>query len=249
MWRLVSLVVVGAILCPHGACGQSLLELPAEPSTGEQGGFGPIDPEELFWFIVAFVETAFLTATIAYHPRVSRGPASRAASELPKTLFTYALVGMICGFLVNSYGATIGFVIFGIGSLMRFRTTLDSSKSTGRVILAALIGLCVGLRMPYVAVLSTASAWIIIYFLERDTLATLIVHFGDQQEMIGAFSAYREAIAQSGCSVLRSRQSATKPQCEFTLNIPQRLTQDDVERAIERGLSQGCVGEMHWEAK
>ena len=76
----------------------------------------------------------------------------------------YALIGMVVGFLVTNHGALIGFVIFGIGGLLRLRTDADTTRDMMRLILVILIGLCVGLDLPVMAVIKTPSALLIMRF-------------------------------------------------------------------------------------
>ena len=77
---------------------------------------------------------------------------TREEAELPKVLIMYALVGAVVGEIVLEYGMVVGFVIFGLGGLMRFRTDAASTRDTGRLIMVTLIGLIAGLNLPHFAV-------------------------------------------------------------------------------------------------
>ena len=73
-------------------------------------------------------------------------PRARPADTLkeikaPKVSIVYAIIGSPIGLLVVKYGLGVGFVLFGIGGLIRFRSVLGSALLTGQVTSATLIGL------------------------------------------------------------------------------------------------------------
>jgi hypothetical protein len=99
---------------------------------------------------------AILGAIIAYHPRYRKTTDILEEIEVPKVYIMYAVIGSIIGILVVKYGLIAGFVLFGIGGLMRFRAVLQSASVTDQEIFVTLIGLACGLDLPHVAVLATA---------------------------------------------------------------------------------------------
>lgn len=104
-----------------------------------------------------------ITSAIAFHPARTRSRRGIRDYELPRLFFLYALIGMGIGFLVLQYGAVIGFVIFGIGGLLRFRSVINNSTDTVEVILVTLLGLCIGLNLQNMALLLGAIAWVLIW--------------------------------------------------------------------------------------
>jgi hypothetical protein len=93
---------------------------------------------------LSLILAIFLGAVIAFHPTTVRTVDTRAEAELPKVLIMYALVGAVVGEIVLEYGMVVGFVIFGLGGLMRFRTDAASTRDTGRLIMVTLVGLIAG---------------------------------------------------------------------------------------------------------
>jgi len=55
----------------------------------------------------------------------------------------------------------MAFVIFGIGSLVRFRTVLDNPKLTGKAIMVIVIGLACGMNQWAMAAFVTAVTWVL----------------------------------------------------------------------------------------
>lgn len=104
-----------------------------------------------------------ITSAIAFHPARTRTRRGIRDYELPRLFFLYALIGMGIGFLVLQYGAAIGFVIFGIGGLLRFRSVINNSTDTVEIILVTLLGLCIGLNLQNMALLLATVSWALIW--------------------------------------------------------------------------------------
>ncbi len=125
-------------------------------------GWGQLtDLEEMGQFLLGLIEVTVMTAAIAYHPATRTDRRKLAEYQVPGTLFVYALIGMVVGFLVMNHGAIIGFVIFGIGGLLRFRTDVDKMSDTMRLILVTLVGLCVGLDLPVMALMALSEGFLL----------------------------------------------------------------------------------------
>ncbi|MCK4862084.1 MAG: hypothetical protein KAS85_09260 [Rhodobacteraceae bacterium] len=114
-------------------------------------------------FALETLLTLALAAAIAFHPVRRRAHRDITDLVLPRLFLLYSLIGMAIGFLVVQHGYYIGFVIFGIGGLLRFRSYIDGSSNTVEAILVTLLGLCIGLNLPIMALLITIGAWIVIY--------------------------------------------------------------------------------------
>jgi hypothetical protein len=125
------------------------------------------DPELLVVFALNCIVVLAVSSAIVFHPVRIRARRNVRDLELPRLFLMYGLIGMAIGFLVLQYGAVIGFVIFGIGGLLRFRTVIRNSTNTVEVILVTLLGLCVGLNLQHIAILIGISAWLVIWFFGR----------------------------------------------------------------------------------
>ena len=80
------------------------------------------------------------------------------------------MVGAIVAELSGA-SPTLAFVIFGIGSLVRFRTALDDPKLTGKAIMVVIIGLACGMNEWAMAAFVTALTWTLIYWLDSHVSA------------------------------------------------------------------------------
>ncbi len=83
------------------------------------GWAGFLDWQYMLQSFGALVLATTLGAVIAFHPTTQRSVDTREEAELPKVLIMYALVGAVIGEIVLKYGMVVGFVIFGLGGLMR----------------------------------------------------------------------------------------------------------------------------------
>lgn len=147
-------------------------QVPFMPTGGETPDFGSglheLDRLGLLGlFALETVLTLALAASIAFHPVRRRAHRDIADLVLPRLFLLYSLIGMAIGFLVVQHGYYIGFVIFGIGGLLRFRSYIDGSSNTVEAILVTLLGLCIGLNLPIMALLITIGAWLVIYVTGR----------------------------------------------------------------------------------
>jgi hypothetical protein len=124
-------------------------------------------------------------------------------------------------------------VVFGIGGLMRFRTEVGVAKDTGRVILVTVIGLCCGLKIYVVAVLATAVGFGIIYLLEQQIAGSIIVGGLEASRMGRVALAYRAALSELGCTVVREQAEAAKGRIIFVVRAPARIDRQRVGARFE----------------
>lgn len=186
-----------------------------------------------------------LGSVLAYHPSLRRKVASRAELEQPKTMIMYALVGALVGHIV-SLNPTMALVIFGIGGLLRFRTIIGEAKDTGRVILAAIVGICCGMQTYLIAVLATAAAWVIVWQLERQLIGAVQILGLSIPQMEAASRAYRKLLADATCVVVSEQRNAKKGEVGLVFRAPPSVT---VEQLMERtrGLDEAERGVAAWE--
>ncbi|MCU0662241.1 MAG: hypothetical protein MUC50_07935 [Myxococcota bacterium] len=105
-------------------------------------------------YAVVMLAATLSGAVLAFHPAGRGRPESMEDVELRKTLIIYSVVGSLIS-IICTVAPSMAFVIFGIGGLLRFRTDLASSKSTGHAIMGTIVGLCWGLGLELVAVMAT----------------------------------------------------------------------------------------------
>ena len=228
---------------------QQVVELTtAAPAEVGEGWQGFLNFALLGNTLLTLVFAAVLGAIISFHPRHRQLADTLAEIEAPKVYILYAVIGALIGILVRDYGLVVGFVMFGIGGLIRFRTILTSASLTGRVILVTLIGLACGLNLPHVAALTTAFAWLLIFLLEARVTYRVDVHSLDPASVPEAARAYRAVFEANGCRVISVRQNPLKQRVTLLVVCPRNRTQGALEEAIEGGISGPLKGAVDWES-
>jgi hypothetical protein len=198
--------------------------------------------------LLTLILAAALGAAISFHPRHRERADTLEELEAPKVYVLYAVIGAFIGILVVAYGYLVGFIVFGIGGLIRFRTLLTSANLTGRVILVTLIGLGCGLRMPHVAVLATVFTYILIHVLETRITYRVDVHALAPEHLAGAAAAYRDLLEAQGCRVISVRQYPLKQRLTLLVVGPPGVKQQTLEEAVENGVAEPLRGTVDWES-
>lgn len=212
----------------------------------EQGWHGFVDVAFLLNAALTLTLAAALGLAIGYHPRHLRAADTLEELKAPKVYTMYAVIGAIIGIMVLEYGLVVGFVVFGIGGLIRFRTDLRSASLTGQVIFVTLIGLSCGLNLPHVAVLATAFAFALIYVLEARTTYRLEIQGVRAEGLAVAAAAYRSVIEEQGCRVLSERKSPGKERIVFLFRAPHGVTRQRLEELFEK-VEPAHRGALDWE--
>lgn len=197
--------------------------------------------------LLTLMLAAVLGAIIAYHPKHVAAADTLEELEAPKVYILYAVIGAIIGILVVKYGLVVGFVLFGIGGLIRFRTVLRSANLTGRVIFVTLIGLTCGLDLPHVAVLATAFAFVLVFILEARVTYRVDVHAIDKEYVTAAAAAYRELLGQHGCHILSERKNPIKQRITFLISGPSGVRRDELEALIDNNMDGPLKGAVDWQ--
>ncbi len=208
--------------------------------------------QDLTWMagaLGALTLAVALGALIAFHPTTRRSVDTREEAELPKVSIMYALVGAVVGITVLEYGIVIGFIVFGLGGLMRFRTDLNSTRDTGRLIIVTLIGLIAGLNLPHFAVLATAFAWALIYVFDGHPVYELEVHDIPKGKVKEAAIAYRAVLAEEKCVLISENKSFSKSRVDFVFRAPRKSTQAGLHQALCDRVPGELRGEIDWEVE
>jgi hypothetical protein len=251
--RLPALLALAVTGFPGVAAAQSWP--PAGPASGP-GRATPrqrlLEPWQAFaegWSLLDMLQVlllaVLLAAAIAYHPMVRRKASSPEQIAQPKTFIMYSLVGALCALLAEQ-NAALGFVIFGIGGLLRFRTEVGEAKDTGRVILVTVIGLCCGAHMFVEALCATALGFGLVSLLERREVVSIMVHGIDREHMARSSEAYRRLMAERGCALLGEKKNAFKGWIILTFRAPAQLDRDELERVWEQSLPRELRGSVDW---
>jgi len=204
---------------------------------------------------IAFLANAFLTLSlaavlgtiIAYHPKHGQTADTLEEIEAPKVYIMYAVIGAIIGIMVVKYGLVVGFVLFGIGGLIRFRTLLRSPRLTGQVIFVTLIGLSCGLDLPHVAVLSTIFCFVLIFILDARVTYRIDIRALPPEKVPEAAMAYRTLLEQQGCRIVSEKKNPVKERVRFIFKTTSHVTHDGLINVLEKEIDPSLRGMVDWE--
>lgn len=218
-----------------------------EPGSLGEGWRGFADVAFLINTTLTLTLAAILGGVIAYHPRHRQTADTLEEIEAPKVYIMYAVIGAIIGILVVKYGLVVGFVLFGIGGLIRFRTILRSASVTGQVIYVTLIGLSCGLDLPHVAVLATAFSYGLIYVLDARITYRIAVRALPPDRIAAAAVAYRQLLEQEGCSIMSEKKNPAKERLTFIFRTADAVTRDQLQELFETKIEPELKGAVDWE--
>jgi hypothetical protein len=211
-----------------------------------EGWTGFTDVAFLGRALLALTLATLLGALLAYHPRRRHTVDSIESADAPKVFVLYAVIGAAIGIMVLKYGLVVGFVVFGIGGLTRFRTDLPSAPETGRLILITLVGLSCGLELPHLAVLTAGFGFAVLMALDARATYHIEVKGLDRKLVGPAADAYREALSREGCRIVGERKSFSKEQVTFVFHAPHALQRDGLVERLEAKVPESLRGLVDW---
>ncbi len=242
------LATIGLLLTTQVMAQPAAEFLNVEPtgSLGE-GWKGFTDLYFLFNALMTLTLATVLGAIIAYHPKHEQTADTQAEVEAPKVYMLYAVIGALIGIMVVKYGLVVGFVLFGIGGLIRFRTLLGSARLTGQVILVTLIGLSCGLDLPHVAVLATAFGFGLIFLLDARIIYRIDIKALPADRVSEAAAAYRALIEAQGCRIMNEKKDPGKKRITFIFQSAGNIKRPELENRLETEIEEGLRGSLDWE--
>lgn len=202
---------------------------------------------QLGGYVISLVMAIVFGMIIAFHPQTFGKKENIDEIEAPKTFLFYAMIGSLVGATVADYGPELGFIFFGLGGLMRFRTNAGGSNQTGRLILVALIGLCCGLKMLYIAGVSTLVAWILIYFLERRTIYQIEITGLEKKLFWESIEQYRNALKKQKYNIIIEKKNFSKSKILFIFSSPSKVEKEVIEEFLSQQISEDYSGSIDLE--
>jgi hypothetical protein len=222
------------------------LVMPADVDVRGRGWGQIFNLSEMLDFALTVVETTLLTALLVFHPAKLGQARTALNADMRKGMFTFAFIGMFTGFLVLHHGYLIGFVIFGIGGLFRFRMESSSIADTGKLVTASLIGLAAGLDLPVMAMIATVTAWMVIWAFGRSEEMKLEVKFDEKAEPHLAMLRLQDHLATNGFTVSAMTKTKFKPTAQYLLMRRTSEDQSHLIREMTEVRKQQGSGVMDW---
>jgi hypothetical protein len=243
-----SLACAGVLLTALPASAQQLRDLlSSEPFKATEGWQGFLDLAFLGNMTLMLALAAALGFLIGHHPRHLQAADTLEELEAQKVHVLYAVIGAVIGILVVQFGLVVGFVVFGIGGLIRFRTILRSASVTGMVIFSTLVGLSCGLDLPHVAVLTTAFGFVLIYFLEGRTAYRIDIKSLPRAQVSAAAQAYRALLEAHGCIIVREKKNPSKERVTLIFRCKHSTHRDELEELLATKIDASLKGSVDWE--
>jgi len=240
-------LLISVALIASPARSEPISVIPLKSSLGVGAGWqGFTDFAFMGNALLTLTLAAVLGAVIAFHPKNRKRMAMSEEIDSPKIYVIYPVIGAIVGIMVVNYGLVVGFVLFGIGGLIRFRTVLRSASLTGRIIFATLIGLACGLNLPHVAVLSTAFGFVVVYILDVRVTYRVDIRALPSEHVIEAITAYRALLEQQGCHILREKENCGKSRVTFILKCPRRSSCARLDELFKSRIDKSLAGSVNW---
>ena len=212
-----------------------------------EGWAGFTDLSFLLNALLTLILATLLGAALAYHPRLIETADTLEEIDARKVYMLYAVIGALIGMLVVKYGLVVGFVLFGIGGLIRFRTIMGSAALTGQVIFVTLIGLACGLDLPHVAVLATVFGFGLIFVLHAKVTYQADIRDIPQERFNEAAAAYRTTLERLGCKIVREKKSPAKNRLQFIFLGDHYTSNSELENDIDAEIDPALRGFIDWE--
>lgn len=210
------------------------------------GWAGFLDARFILYSLGTLLLAAFLGALIGYHPATKRTIDRLHEADMPHVYVMYAVIGAVIGVAVREFGTVVGVVVFGIGGLIRFRSSTDSTRDTVRLIVVTLAGLIAGLGLLHFAVMIALFSFGLIYIFDTSPPFRIRIEGWPKEHCSDCADAYRETLKGHGCSIISEHRSVEKERIEFVFRLPRGTTRDKLEAKLH-AIAAGLRGEVDWE--
>jgi hypothetical protein len=216
------------------------------PPSAVLGWAGFLDARFILDSVGILLLASLLGAMIGYHPATRRTIDKLHEADMPHVYVMYAVIGAVIGVAVREFGTVVGVVVFGIGGLIRFRSSTDSTRDTVRLIIVTLAGLIAGLGLLHFAVIITLFAFALIYVFDSSPPFRIKIEGLPKGRTADCAEAYRGMLKGQGCSIIAEHRSAEKERIEFVFRMSRRCPRDRLEAEL-RKIADELRGEVDWE--
>jgi hypothetical protein len=194
-------------------------------------------PEFVLRLFLSFILAVGCAWVVGWTPRREIFGDPLSDIEARKTLLVLGLVGAVVAEL-STRSATLAFVIFGIGALLRFRTVLDNPKLTGKAVMVVVIGLACGMGSWVMAVFVTAFTWLLIFWSESHVGCRIRIRLNKDVDPEPVFGVVQALLATLGGQIQTSELNVAKGQMVFLMLVPAGLDPKQLEAEVRAKLPQ-----------
>lgn len=176
---------------------------------------------------------------IAWHPRRSTRSNPVADHEETKTLILLGMVGAVVA-EVSKLDQNMAFVIFGIGSLVRFRTVMDNPKVTGKAIMVVVIGLACGMNEWAMAAFVTALTWLLIFWLDSHVSARFKLRVTGKQDVRLVYADAQDFLRKHQCRIKAATLYESKRSMVFVAHVPATIDPVEFQTNLTAKVGEDC---------
>ncbi|MES2920979.1 MAG: hypothetical protein V4819_05515 [Verrucomicrobiota bacterium] len=203
-------------------------------------GFGQF----LHWQMMLRILLGFALAIgcawfIAWQPRRATQPNASTDLEETKTLILLGLVGAAVA-EISKLDQNMAFVIFGIGSLVRFRTVMDNPKVTGKAIMVVVIGLACGMNEWAMAAFVTVLTRGLVLWLDTHVSARFRIRVAGKHELRPIYAEVENFLRLHRCRVKSANLDEIKRSMVFIADVPSKLDISELEMSLKTKLGADC---------
>ena len=237
--------VVKHLIADNSGPGQALFDgthAPAAPLDWS----GLTDVQFIANSLCILLLATLLGALIGYHPATRRTIGGLHEADMPHVYVMYAVIGAVIGVAVREFGTVVGVVVFGIGGLIRFRSSTDSTRDTVRLIIVTLVGLTAGLGLLGFAVIITVFTFALISVFDTRPPHRIRVEGMGKDRAGSCAEVYRSILKGHGCSIIAEHHSLEKARVEFVFRLPRRSTRARLDAELH-SIAEDLRGEVDWE--
>lgn len=178
--------------------------------------------------VLGFAFAVGCAAALAWHPHHLQGTSTYERFRERRILLLIAIVGVVVAQIV-AVEPSMALVVFGIGSLIRFRTVLATPEITVKGIMVVVIGLACGLSLFPLAVLLTAAAWVLLWFIDRKFGVRVRIDLRSSPDSEESLARdLRDACRRRGYSVLEIEPSRDGRRFDVEVLAPIDRTPDTI---------------------
>ena len=189
------------------------------------------------WFLLdlflSYFFTILLAALLTWSPARVPGAKAKTIMQSDGILLLLGIIGVTVAELVSLMPA-MALVIFGIGGLIRFRTSFKDTELTGKGIIIVIIGLACGLGQIAMACFVTLVSWCILWLLESRVSCLVRVTAMDGATLSDSAvgTAVVKALRKGGARLRSTDLSHDMTTLDIYVTVPSRHTYDSIRSLV-----------------
>jgi len=203
--------------------------------------------ENLLRILARLGLATLLGFAIACHPMRFIGSREIMGKKAVRTVKSQILITVAGALMVIIIGGSVAraFGLVGLGSFVRFRTTVKNQKELATMFLLVAVGMSCGLGIYAFAVIGAAFIIILLSILEirKDILTSTVVLRLDVPDPIEDEPKARKVLEACGVSILKTKLNKKKSRLKYTLEKSDKLSMSELNKKLSeaKGLKSSAL--------